>query len=115
MKTELTRFLWREKYERKSAVSNYRNGGYESSFTLKGVGELKTHVPLDRKGNFETKVLPKSKRYEQALSEDLSILFLSGVSTRNLELISQKLLGRKISNTEVRKSNQDLPNAVEAW
>ena len=67
MKTELTSFLWREKYERKSAVSNYRNGGYESSFTLKGVGELKTHVPRDRKGNFETKVLPKSKRYEQAL------------------------------------------------
>ena len=40
MRTELTGFLGRERYERHQKPSNHRNGSYERSITLKGIGEV---------------------------------------------------------------------------
>jgi putative transposase len=42
-------------------------------------------------------------------------MFLSGVSTRTLSLISEKLIGRKICATEVSKASKQLAAAVENW
>jgi putative transposase len=60
-------------------------------------------------------VLPRSKQYEDALRHDLCAMFLSGVSTRTLAMMSQRLIGRKISPMEVSKASQELTQAVEAW
>jgi len=42
-------------------------------------------------------------------------MFLSGISTRNLSMISRRLIGRKISHTEISSANSDLTEAVEKW
>ena len=42
-------------------------------------------------------------------------MFLSGMSTRSIELFSEHLLGRKISSGEVSKINGELIAAVEKW
>jgi putative transposase len=42
-------------------------------------------------------------------------MFLSGVSTRTLSLISERLIGRKISPMEVSNASKELSQAVEAW
>ena len=101
MNAELTDFLGRKRYERKAGKSNHRNGSYHRNYTLKGIGNVEVRIPRDRNGGFETKVIPRSKQYEDALREDLCVMFLSGVSTRTLSLISEKLIGRKICATEV--------------
>jgi putative transposase len=72
-------------------------------------------VPSDRKGDFKTQVIPRSKRYENELREDLSFMFLTGISTRSLSMISTRLIGRKISPTEVSNANKELIDAVERW
>ncbi len=115
MDTELTDFLGRRRYERIEGRSNHRNGSYGRRYTLKGIGEVAVRVPRDRNGDFETRVIPRSKQYEDALREDLCVLFLSGVSSRTLSLISEKLIGRRICATEVSKSGRQLSEAVEAW
>lgn len=115
METELTGFLGRDRYVRLKGKSNHRNGSYGRKFTLKGIGEVDLRVPRDRKGEFATQVLPRSKQYEDALRHDLCGMFLSGVSTRTLAMMSQRLIGRKISPTEVSKASQELTGAVEAW
>ena len=115
MDTELTDFLGRKRYERIEGKSNHRNGSYTRKYTLKGIGKVAVNVPRDRQGNFETQVIPRSKQYEDALREDLCVMFLSGVSTRTLSLISEKLIGRKICATEVSKASKQLSDAVEAW
>jgi putative transposase len=115
MKVELTHFLNRKPFERIDGDVNHRNGSYPRRFTLKGIGEVATRVPRDRKGQFKTQVLPRSKRYEKRLREELCMLFLTGVSTRTLSLISKKLMGRQISASEVSKVNQELIDAVEKW
>jgi len=115
MDTELTDFLGRKRYERITGKNNHRNGSYPRQYTLKGIGKIAVNVPRDRKGDFETQVIPRSKQYEDALREDLCVMFLSGVSTRTLSLISEKLIGRTICATEVSKASKHLAEAVDAW
>ena len=115
MKNELTHFLGRGHYEHKAGNNNYRNGFYGRDFTLKGIGGVKVKVPRDREGEFSTRVLPRSKRYEETLMQDLCMMFLTGVSTRTLSMISTRLIGRKISASEVSEANKQLIEAVEKW
>lgn len=115
MDVELNHFLGRGRYERSEGDPNHRNGSYPRAFTLKGIGEVGVKVPRDRKSEFKTGVLPRSKQYEDVLREDVSVMFLAGVSTRTLSLISERLLGRKISAGEVSKVSSQFTAAVEAW
>jgi len=112
---ELTKFLGREYYEHGKGDVNHRNGSYSRSFTMKGIGEVNVDMPRDRKGEFKTQVIPRSKQYEDELKEDLSFMFLTGISTRTLSMISKRLLGRKISSSEVSNVNRGLIDAVEGW
>jgi putative transposase len=115
MDVELTDFLGRKRYERVEGKCNHRNGSYPRKYTLKGIGEVSVRVPRDRNGEFETQVIPRSRQYEDALREDICVMFLSGVSTRTLSLISEKLIGRKICPAEVSKASKQLAKAVETW
>ena len=92
MGMELAHFLGREPYERGQGEVNHRNGSYDRRFTLKGIGQLEMKVPRDRKGAFKTQIIPRSKQYEDALREDLTLLFLTGISTRSLSMISKRLI-----------------------
>jgi len=115
MDLERTQFLEREWYEHGQGDVNHRNGSYPRNFTMKGIGEVQVEVPRDRKGEFKTRVIPRSKRYEDELRQDLSVMFLTGVSTRTLSMISTRLIGCKISPTEVSNANKELIDAVEKW
>jgi putative transposase len=115
MDMERTQFLGRERYEHGQGEVNHRNGSYPRNFTLKGIGEVQVEVPRDRKGEFETQVIPRSKRYEDELRQDLSLMFLTGMSTRTLSMMSERLIGRKISASEVSNANKELIGAVEKW
>ena len=115
MRAELSHFLGREPYERKEGETNHRNGSYERRFAMKRFGEVTVEVPRDREGEFRSDVLPRSKRYEDELRKDVCLMYLTGVSTRTLSMISKQLLGRKISAGEVSRANQELIEAVEQW
>ena len=43
------------------------------------------------------------------------MMFLTGVSTRTLSMMSERLIGRSISATEVSNANKELIDAVERW
>jgi putative transposase len=115
MDMELTHFLGRKWYEHGQGDANHRNGSYGRNFTLKGIGEVKVEVPRDRNAEFKTQVIPRSKRYENELRQDLSFMFLTGISTRTLSMISTRLIGRRISPAEVSNANKELIDAVEKW
>jgi len=115
MKVELSNHLGREPYERAEGDVNHRNGTYLRHFTMKGIGEVEVKVPRDRNGEFTTQIIPRGKQYEDELRQDLSMMFLSGVSTRTLAMISERLIGRKVSPAEVSNANKELIDAVEEW
>lgn len=119
MDCEFELFLGREKYERLSGVEisdrHLRNGHYQRTFAVKGLGRLNVKVPRDRQGNYQTKVLEPYKRNEASIEEDVAILYLLGQSTRSLALISERLLGTKISAGKVSECSGRLIESVEKW
>jgi putative transposase len=115
MEWELTVHLGRKRYERRAGSVNHRNGSYARHFTIKGVGEVEIKVPRDRQGTFKTEVLPQRRQYEEAVAQDLTLMFLAGLSTRTLSLISVRLLGRGLSHTEISQAHRELTAAVERW
>ncbi len=84
--------------------SNKRNGYTRRSYSIKGIGEVAVKVPRDRKGAYESKVVPPSRRYDEAVEKDIALLNLAGLSTRTLALVSQRVLGVKVSAQEVSNS-----------
>jgi putative transposase len=115
MDTEMSHFLGRDRYQRVEGRHNHRNGSYHRNYALKGIGPVDVKIPRDRNGEFSTQVIPRSKQYEDVLREDLCSMFLGGISTRTLSLISEKLVGRRLSSAEVSKASKQLAQAVEAW
>jgi putative transposase len=115
MKAELTHFLGREEYERTEGETNHRNGDYLRKFCIKGIGAVDVQVPRDRKGDYQTQILPRGKQYESRIAEDLSLMYLTGISTRTLSMLSRRLIGRRISPGEISKVNVELTEAIEKW
>ena len=115
MDKELTDHVGREKYERKEGNSDYRNGSYSRTFCIKGIGDVEVRVPRDRDGDFQTQVLPRNKQYDERIVEDIAAMYLTGISTRTLSLLSRRLIGRSLSPTEVSNASTELKHAVEAW
>jgi putative transposase len=119
IKLELSLFLGRDRYERVNALGsgvNYRNGyAPERNYAVKGLGQIKLKVPRDRRNVFSSKLIKKYDRYDKALSKDILAMFLCGMSTRNIELFSSQLLGRRVSAGEVSRVNAEVEAAIEAW
>ena len=42
-------------------------------------------------------------------------MFLAGISTRTLSMMSERLIGRSISSGEVSNVSKELTRSVEAW
>jgi putative transposase len=85
-------------------AGNKRNGYTKRSFAIKGIGEVSVKVPRDRKGAFESKIVPPSRRYDEAIERDIALLNLAGLSTRTLALVSKRVLGVEVSAQEVSNS-----------
>jgi putative transposase len=115
LKVELSHFLGRDEYERITEKKNYRNGSYNRSYTVKNIGTLNIKVPRDRNGEYSSKLIRKYERYDKALEKDIVLMFLSGLSTRGISLISKSLLGRTISASEVSNVNKELLTGIDAW
>jgi putative transposase len=114
MKAELALHLGRAPYERKSP-RNHRNGYRSRRITLKHLGTLELRVPRDRQGGFQSAVVPERIQYDPRIEQDPQMLFLGGASTRTVELMSERLFGRRLSSGEVSQANQKLLEPVERW
>jgi len=119
MSAEISLFLGRERYERQPLVAlktrNYRNGWYNRSFCVKGIGQIEMRVPRDRQGNFQTTIIPKYERIDDRIKEDCLLLYLTGLSTRTLEMLSTRLFGRSISKTEISDLSKEIAPKIEQW
>jgi putative transposase len=112
MEAEIAIFLGEEARKR---VENSRNGYTTRHFTIKGLGELEIRVPRDRKGRFETAILPARQRYDLRLQQEMALMYLGGMSTRTIELMSERLLGRHFSAQEVSEAVGSLHEEVARW
>lgn len=115
LKVELTSYLGREKYQRTKGEVNYRNGSYRRGYAVKGAGIVDLEIPRDRDGDFKSNLIRRYERRDSRIDQDAALLFLSGLSTRGVHLISKRLLGTKISAGEVSNVSKELLVGIDAW
>lgn len=97
--TEMTLFLGKP-----DQAGNKRNGYHEREYALKGVGAIRIRMPLDRKREFESVIVPKHEQMDPRLKEDMAVLHLAGLSTRTLAMASKRILGVEVSPMTVTNS-----------
>ena len=110
MATEIELFLGRSE-----EVGNKRNGFVSRAFGIKGVGTVKLRVPRDRAGRFSSNIIPANRRYDEATEKDVALLNLAGLSTRMLAQMSDRLLGIRVSATEVSNALHTIVPAAKAF
>lgn len=83
---------------------NKRNGYYEREYALKGIGGIRVRMPVDRRHQFESGLIPAREQIDPRLKEEMAFLHLAGISTRMVSMISKRLLGVEVSSDTVSKS-----------
>lgn len=94
---------------------NKRNGYEEREYALKGVGCVRIRVPVDRKRNFKSSILPPREQIDPRLREDIVVLHLAGISNRVLAMISKRILGVEVSTDTVTKSLDSIEGKALEW
>jgi putative transposase len=93
----------------------YRNGFYRRDLVTPSgrIEDLK--VPRDRAGRFHSQVFERYQRYEPAVAEAVTQMFVSGVSTHKVGEVLQTLTGVAPSASSVSRLNQTPTDQCEAW
>lgn len=100
---------------RPDQVDNKRNGVRVREYYLKGVGCLRIEVPRDRRGEFESVIVPAHERMDPRTKQDLAVLHLAGISNRTLSMISERLFGIEVSKDTVSTSLETLREQADKW
>ena len=85
-----------KRYERSDTRTNGRAGHYGRSFHTKA-GEVELKIPKLRYAKFETAIIERYKRRESSVKEALMEMYLTGVSVRHVEDVTEALWGIKVS------------------
>lgn len=83
------------RYERNGGRKAYRAGHHERKLTAKAC-RLELKVPKLKGALFESAVIERYRRREQSVEESLIDMYLAGVSTRQVDDISQLLWGDRM-------------------
>ena len=102
------------KYERTGDRKGYRSGHYERNFGTTS-GEVKLRVPKLKGIHFETAIIERYKRRECSVEEALIEMYLTGVSVRRVEDITETLWGTKVSSDTISNLNQKAYKHIEEW
>jgi putative transposase len=94
---------------------NKRNGVRLREYYLKGIGCLRIELPRDRNGEFKSVVMPTHEQMDPRTRKDLALLHMGGLSKRTLAMISDQLLGIKVSRTTVSESLKVMKDGATKW
>lgn len=102
------------KYEHNEERVSTRAGHYQRGLTTPA-GEVKLSVPKLRMLTFETQIIERYRRKESSVEEALVEMYLSGVSVRRVEDITQALWGERVSPSTISELNKKVGVRIEEW
>jgi putative transposase len=102
------------RYERSEARQDTRAGHYERALHTQ-VGEVTLKVPKLRKLPLDTAIIQAYRRREISVEEALVQMYLSGVSVRRVEDITQALWGTSVSASTISELNKKIYVKIDAW
>jgi len=111
---EMTEVIGASKSERVDGRVGYRSGHYNRTLITR-VGKLELRVPQDRDGRFSTELFERYQRSEQALVASLAEMYVQGVSTRKVKVITEELCGHSFSASTISAINKRLDESLTAF
>src|SRR5437763_5463435 len=111
LEAEMTELLGASPNERTETRSGYRAGYYGRGLVTR-IGKLELRVPRDRHGEFSTALFERYARSEKALVAALAEMYVQGVSTRKVKVITEELCGHTFSASAISAINQRLDAAL---
>lgn len=100
--------------ERTGERKAYRAGHYERKLTAKA-GRLALKVPKLKGAVFESAVIERYRRREQSVEESLIDMYLAGVSTRQVDDISQLLWGDRMPSQTLSGKLKKVYEDIDSW
>jgi len=114
MQVERTKYLQAEEYERTEERKGHANG-YKPKTVRTRIGEITFAVPQVREGGFYPSALEKGLRSERALMTTLAEMYVQGVSTRKVKVITEELCEVEISAMQVSRATAQLDEVLQEW
>ena len=114
LEAEMDEAIGARKSERTPERTSYRSGYYSRGLVTR-VGKLELEVPQDRKGHFRTEVFERYQRSEKALVSSLAEMYVQGVSTRKVKVITEELCGHAFSASSISRINQSLDEELKKF
>jgi putative transposase len=102
-----------KKYQRSGAGIDTRVGHYQRKLHTRA-GEVTLLVPKLRQQTFETAIIERHRRREASVEEALLEMYLTGVSVRRVEGITEALWGTKVSPGTINNLNKKVYEKIEA-
>ena len=116
MKEELTNVLNYEKYSPEGhGTGNSRNGYYSRNYETKYGTIEGIKIPRDRNNEFEQQLIPPYARRDDWLETMIIRMYASGVSTREIAGIIEKLYGNSYSAATVSNITDVALEEIEQW
>lgn len=114
LQAESSEQLGAENYERSSSRADYRNGTRNRSLTTR-IGKIELKVPRHRNMPFKTQLFENYQRNEQALISTMMEMVVQGVSTRNVQKVTEELCGESFSKSTVSEICKELDIPVKQF
>lgn len=111
---EVSELIGAERYQRIASRRDYRNGSYLRRLAT-ALGWIEVEVPRTRSGPVPQAVLERYQRREESVNALVREAYVSGCSTRDLEALTQTLLGEGLSRSTVSRVTEGLAEEVEAY
>ena len=102
MEEEMSETLCAGKSERTSERAGYRSGYYQRGLVTR-IGKLELRVPQDRAGRFSTELFARYQRSEKALISAITEMYVQGVSTRKVKVVTEEICGHAFSEASVSR------------
>ena len=102
------------RYERSGERKAYRAGHYERDLTVKA-GKMSLKVPKLKGAVFESAVIERYRRREESDEEALIDMYLAGVSTRQVDDVSQLLWGDRMPSQTLSDKLKKVYADIDEW
>lgn len=102
------------RYERGGGRKAYRAGHYERDLTAKA-GKMSLKVPKLKGAVFESAVIERYRRREESVEEALIDMYLAGVSTRQVDDVSQLLWGDRMPSQTLSDKLKKVYADIDEW
>lgn len=102
------------RYERREGRKAYRAGHYDRRLTVKA-GSMAVRVPKLKGALFESAVIQRYRTRESSVEEALMEMYFRGVSTRQVDDISQVLWGERMPPQSLSDDLKKVCKDIDAW